>query len=117
MLAPILDAVPPVLLHASHRPHSVDSSERLGCRWMVEHTWAWLNRFRRLTIRYGRREDIHLAFIHPRMGSHLPQSMRTVTFEALSRCVGRVFHTYQDVCAGLRFRYFDIDTQQPRYQS
>jgi hypothetical protein len=28
----------------------------------VERTLAWLNRFRRLTIRYERREDIHLAF-------------------------------------------------------
>lgn len=29
---------------------------------MVERTLAGLNRFRRLTVRYGRREDIHLAF-------------------------------------------------------
>jgi transposase len=28
----------------------------------VERTLAWLNRFRRLTVRYERRADIHLAF-------------------------------------------------------
>jgi transposase len=41
----------------------VDSSARLGRhRWKVERTLAWLNRLRRLTVRYERREDIHLAF-------------------------------------------------------
>jgi transposase len=42
----------------------IDSSERLGRhRWVVERTLAWLNRFRRLTIRYERRADIHDAFL------------------------------------------------------
>ena len=42
----------------------VDSSERLGRhRWAVERTLAWLNRFRRLAIRYERRADIHEAFV------------------------------------------------------
>lgn len=42
----------------------VDSSERLGRhRWAVERTLAWLNRCRRLTIRYERRADIHQAFL------------------------------------------------------
>jgi IS5 family transposase len=41
----------------------IESSERLGRhRWGVERTLAWLNRFRRLTIRYERRVDLHLAF-------------------------------------------------------
>ncbi len=41
----------------------VDSSERLGRhRWVVERTLAWLSQFRRLMIRYERREDIHQAF-------------------------------------------------------
>jgi IS5 family transposase len=40
----------------------VDSSERLGRRrWVVERTLAWLARFRRLTVRYERRADLHLA--------------------------------------------------------
>lgn len=41
-----------------------DSSQRLGQhRWVVERTLAWLNRFRRLTVRYERRADIHQAFL------------------------------------------------------
>lgn len=43
----------------------IESSERLGrYRWVVERTLAWLNQFRRLRIRYERRADIHLAFLH-----------------------------------------------------
>ncbi len=42
----------------------VDSSQRLGRhRWVVERTLAWLNRYRRLTVRYERRADIHQAFL------------------------------------------------------
>ena len=42
----------------------IESSQRLGRhRWVVERTLAWLNRFRRLTIRYERRIDIHQAFL------------------------------------------------------
>src|ERR687889_674236 len=43
----------------------VDSSEKLGRhRWVVERTLAWLAKYRRLTIRYERRDDIHEAFLH-----------------------------------------------------
>jgi transposase len=42
----------------------IDSSQRLGRhRWVIERTLAWLNRYRRLTIRYERRADIHQAFL------------------------------------------------------
>jgi IS5 family transposase len=42
----------------------IDTSERLGrYRWVVERTGAWLNRFRRLRIRYERLEEIHQAFL------------------------------------------------------
>ena len=42
----------------------VETSDRLGRhRWVVERTLAWLNRFRRLAIRYERRADIHEAFV------------------------------------------------------
>ena len=42
----------------------IEPNDRLGRhRWVVERTMAWLNRFRRLTIRYERRGDIHEAFV------------------------------------------------------
>ena len=41
----------------------VDTSQKLGRhRWVVERTFAWLDQFRRLTVRYERRADIHRAF-------------------------------------------------------
>jgi transposase len=56
----------------------VESSERLGRhRWVVERTLAWLGRYRRLTIRYERRADIHHAFVS--LGCSL------ICFKALSR--------------------------------
>jgi transposase len=43
----------------------IDSSKKLGRhRWVVERTLAWLAKYRRLTIRYERRDDIHEAFLH-----------------------------------------------------
>ncbi len=57
----------------------IDSSERLGRhRWVVERTLAWLNRFRRLTIRYERRVDIHQGFLS--LGCAL------LCWQALNRC-------------------------------
>jgi transposase len=42
----------------------IEGSERLGrYRWVVERTLAWLSKYRRLTIRYERRADIHQAFL------------------------------------------------------
>jgi transposase len=42
----------------------IDSRARLGRhRWVIERTLAWLNHFRRLTVRYERRADIHQAFL------------------------------------------------------
>jgi transposase len=42
----------------------IESSERLGrYRWVVERTMSWLNRCRRLKVRYERRADIHQAFL------------------------------------------------------
>ena len=41
----------------------IKSSSHLGKhRWVVERTFAWPSRFRRLTVRYERRADIHLPF-------------------------------------------------------
>ena len=42
----------------------IESSEKLGrYRWVVERTLSWINRFRRLKVRYERRDDIHQAFL------------------------------------------------------
>jgi len=42
----------------------IESSQRLGThRWVVERTLSWLNRYRRLKVRYERRADIHQAFV------------------------------------------------------
>lgn len=42
----------------------VESKDRLGRhRWVVERSLAWLGQFRRLAIRYERRDDIHEAFL------------------------------------------------------
>jgi transposase len=42
----------------------VESKTRLGRhRWVVERTFAWLHRMRRLLVRYERRADIHKAFL------------------------------------------------------
>jgi IS5 family transposase len=42
----------------------IDSSERLGrYRWVMERTLSWLNRSRRLKVRYERLADIHHAFL------------------------------------------------------
>jgi transposase len=41
-----------------------ESSEKLGrYRWVVERTLSWLNRYRRLKVRYERRSDIYQAFL------------------------------------------------------
>jgi transposase len=42
----------------------IESRERLGrYRWVVERTLSWLNRFRRLKVRYERRAELHEAFL------------------------------------------------------
>ncbi len=41
----------------------IESSEKLGrYRWVVERTLSWVNRNRRLKVRYERRADVHQAF-------------------------------------------------------
>ena len=42
----------------------IESSERLGRhRWVVERSFAWINQFRRLPIRYERHADLYRAFL------------------------------------------------------
>jgi len=38
-------------------------AEFVICDQSIERTHAWLSRFRRLTIRYERLDDLHLAFL------------------------------------------------------
>lgn len=43
----------------------IEPNDRLGRhRWVVERTFAWLARYRRLTIRYERLVAMHRAFLH-----------------------------------------------------
>ena len=48
-----------------HRPDCVlgDRGYDAESRWVVERTFAWLNQFRRLRVRYEKRADIHEAFL------------------------------------------------------
>jgi IS5 family transposase len=42
----------------------IESSTKLGRhRWVVERSLAWLARYRKLTIRYERKPEIHVAFL------------------------------------------------------
>jgi len=42
----------------------IETKHKLGRhRWVVERTFAWLHRCRRLQVRYERRQDIHAAFL------------------------------------------------------
>jgi transposase len=45
------------------KPPECPSFEELPRRWVAERTLSWLNRFRRLKVRYERRNDIHQAFL------------------------------------------------------
>jgi transposase len=43
---------------------NTERGSRLGrCRWTVKRTFAWLNQFRRLRVRYEKRADIQEAFL------------------------------------------------------
>jgi transposase len=53
--------------HNKHRiaRRGIESKEKLGRhRWVIERTFAWLARYRRLTIRYERLPAMHQAFLH-----------------------------------------------------
>ena len=44
-------------------PNSAHGSGLGKKRWVVERTIAWLHQYRRLRVRYERRDDIHEAFL------------------------------------------------------
>ena len=51
-----------VIPHIARR--GIEDSKRLERhRWVVERSLAWISRFRRLTVRYECRADIHLTFL------------------------------------------------------
>ena len=61
-------ALPESLPPSWHRPHiarhGVETSQKLDRhRWVIERTFAWIDRYRRLVTRYECRSDIHRAFI------------------------------------------------------
>ncbi|MGE6761417.1 transposase [Corallococcus interemptor] len=41
---------------------------RTSPRWVVERTHSWLNRFRRLLVRWEKREDTYVAMLHFALG-------------------------------------------------
>ena len=45
------------------RPRQPHGSGLGKQRWVVERTIAWLHQYRRLRVRYERRDDIHEAFL------------------------------------------------------
>jgi transposase len=45
------------------RQNSQHGSGLGHARWVVERTFAWLHKFKRLLIRYDRRHEIHQAFL------------------------------------------------------
>jgi transposase len=50
--------------HKPIEPHSGKKARR----WVVERTHSWLNRFRRLLVRWEKRQDTYLATLHFALG-------------------------------------------------
>jgi hypothetical protein len=48
---------------AEREPRMAGHAEFVFCEQSIEWAQAWLAKFRRLTIRYERRDDIHEAFV------------------------------------------------------
>lgn len=57
--------LPPRKQHAKKVKHSARKKAR---RWVVERTHSWLTRFRRLLVRWEKREDTYLAMLHFALG-------------------------------------------------
>ena len=51
------------LIPARRRRRTAHGSGLGVVGWVVERTIAWLHRFRRLTVRYERRADVHHAVL------------------------------------------------------
>ncbi len=58
-------------LHRRTRGEETRAKRQAGAkarRWVVERTHSWLNRFRRLLIRWEKRPDTSLALLHFALG-------------------------------------------------
>jgi hypothetical protein len=49
---------------AEREPLVAAHTEFVFCEQSIERTLAWLAKYRRLAIRYERRDDVHEAFLH-----------------------------------------------------
>jgi len=47
-----------------HRTNSAQHGRQHAKRWVVERTLSWLNRYRRLLIRWEKKSENYLAFLH-----------------------------------------------------
>jgi len=68
-------------------------------RWVVERTFAWLNQFRRLRVRYEKRADIHELRLERKKSEHTLHSKVSKTSSAVWGCrssgiAGLVSHGY-----------------------
>jgi transposase len=55
---------PYVRLRGEERREKLENPSFKARRWVVEACHSWFNRFRKLTIRYGKLGATHLALIH-----------------------------------------------------
>jgi putative transposase len=68
---PALAAAFGFTLHLRTRGEETRAKRHAGAkarRWVVERTHSWLNRFRRLLIRWEKRPDTYLALLHFALG-------------------------------------------------
>jgi transposase len=54
----------PVIMSRRDEKQSQQQQKGRARRWVVERTHSWMNRFRRILIRWEKREDTYLAMLH-----------------------------------------------------
>jgi putative transposase len=54
----------PVILSRRNEKENKKQQKGRARRWVVERTRSWMNRFRRLLVRWEKREDTYLAMLH-----------------------------------------------------
>ncbi len=68
---PVLAAEFGFTLHLRTRGEEIAAKRQAGTkarRWVVERTHSWLNRFRRILVRWEKRPDAYLAMLHFALG-------------------------------------------------